>query len=188
MATLTGAGGSQTLATTAGQKQTLNFSTFGISVETNASVGAASLNAALVTVSPGNGGKFMVSSSGQYGNQDAITLESLDLTSTTLGIGSSALDTRVNAETTLAALDTAIKHVNTALGKIGSAQNRIEFAQSNTKTAIQNISAAESVIRDIDMAEEMTRFAKNQILQQAGTEMLAQANQSSQGILQLLRG
>ncbi len=188
VATLVGAGGSQTLATTAGTKQTLNFSTFGVSIETNAAVGAATLDAALVTVSAGNGGKFMVSSSGQYGTNDAISLDSLDLTATTLGLGGSGLDTRVNAETALASIDTAIKHVNTALGKIGAAQNRIEFAASNTKTAIQNISAAESVIRDLDMAEEMTKFAKNQILQQAGTAMLAQANQSSQGILQLLRG
>ena len=75
----------------------------------------------------------------------------------------------------------------TALGKIGAAQNRIEFAASNTKTAIQNISAAESVIRDLDMAEEMTKFTKNQILQQAGTAMLAQANQIPQGVLSLLR-
>ena len=67
-------------------------------------------------------------------------------------------------------------------------QNRIEYAQSNLKTSIQNFSAAESVIRDVDMAEEMTKFSKNNILAQAGTAMLAQANQSAQGVLQLLRG
>jgi flagellin len=187
-ATLTSAGGSQTSSFAVGTQQTLNFSTFGISIDTNAIVGAATMNGALVTVSAGAGGKFMVSSSGQYGTNDAITLDSLDLTATTMGIGASALDTRTNAETALAALDTAIKHVNTAMGKIGAAQNRIEFAASNTRTAIQNVTAAESVIRDLDMAEEMTRFTKNQILQQAGTAMLAQANQSSQGILTLLRG
>ena len=66
--------------------------------------------------------------------------------------------------------------------------NRIEFAQTNLKTTIQNFTAAESVIRDVDMAEEMTKFSKNNILAQAGTAMLAQANQSAQGVLQLLRG
>jgi flagellin len=190
-ATLSSAGGSQTLATVAATKQTLNFSTFGLSIDTDTSLGAASLNGGLVTVGAGAGGKFMVSSSGSYGANDAITLDALNLTSSTLGLASSTtvdLDTRAKAETTLTAIDTAIKHVATALGKIGSAQNRIEFAASNTKTAIQNISAAESVIRDLDMAEEMTKFTKNQILQQAGTAMLAQANQSAQGILQLLRG
>lgn len=188
VATLTGSAGSQTLATTAATAQTLNFSTLGISIDTTASLGAASLNSAIVTVSAGTGGKFMVSSSGSYGGNDAITLDSLDLTSSTMGIGSSTLASRSGAETALTAIDTAIKHVNTALGKIGSAQNRIEFAQSNTRTAIQNVSAAESVIRDVDMAEEMTKFTKNQILQQAGTAMLAQANQSAQGVIQLLRG
>lgn len=187
-ASLTGAGGTQTLAFSTGTKQTLNFSTFGVSVDTNALVGAATMDGSLVTVSSGTGGKFMVSSSGSYGSNDAITLESLDLTASTMGIGSSTLATRTGAETALTAIDTALKHTATALGKIGSAQNRIEFASSNTKTAILNMSAAESVIRDVDMAEEMTRFSKNQILQQAGTAMLAQANQAGQGILQLLRG
>lgn len=188
VATLIGTSGSQTLATTAATAQTLNFSTLGISIDTSATLGAASLNTAQITVSAGSGGKFMVSSSGSYGSSDAITLDSLDLTSSTMGIGSTTLATRGGAETALTAIDTAIKHVNTALGKIGSAQNRIEFASSNTRTAIQNVSAAESVIRDVDMAEEMTKFTKNQILQQAGTAMLAQANQSAQGVLQLLRG
>ena len=72
--------------------------------------------------------------------------------------------------------------------KIGAAQNRIGYAMSNLKTSIQNFTAAESVIRDVDMAEEMTKFSKNNILAQAGTAMLAQANQSAQGVLQLLRG
>lgn len=186
--TLSSAGGTQTLGVSAGAKQTLNFSTFGISIDTDTAVTASSLNGGLITVSAGNGGKFMVSSSGEYGGQDAITLSALNLTTTTMGINGNSLSTRGNAETALAAIDTAIKHANTALGKIGAAANRIEFAASNTETAIQNVSAAESVIRDVDMAKEMTEFTKNQILQQAGTAMLAQANQSSQAVLQLLRG
>ena len=93
-----------------------------------------------------------------------------------------------SATTTLAAVDTAITNVNTLLGDIGSAQNRLDYTLSNLKTAIQNQSAAESVIRDVDMAEEMATFTKNNILAQAGQAMLAQANQSSQGVLQLLRG
>jgi flagellin len=56
------------------------------------------------------------------------------------------------------------------------------------KTSIENVSAAESVVRDVDMAEEMATFSKNQILSQAGTAMLAQANQMGQGVLQLLQG
>ena len=74
------------------------------------------------------------------------------------------------------------------IGTIGAAQSRLEFASTNLTSIIQNVTAAESVIRDADMAYEMTVFTKTQILQSAGTAMLAQANQSPQGILQLLRG
>jgi flagellin len=81
----------------------------------------------------------------------------------------------------------ALAKVNEVLSGIGATQNRLDFAQENVKTAIVNISAAESTIRDVDMAEEMSRFSKNQILAQAGTAMLAQANQSAQNVLQLLR-
>ncbi len=84
-------------------------------------------------------------------------------------------------------VDAALDAVNETLATIGAAQNRLEFTVSNLKVAVQNQEAAESTIRDLDMAEEMTRFTKNTILQQAGTAMLAQANQSAQGILQLLR-
>ena len=73
------------------------------------------------------------------------------------------------------------------LGVIGAAQSRIEFAQSNVATTYQNVVAAESSIRDADMAFEMTQFTKAQILQQAGTAMLAQANQAPQSVLSLLR-
>lgn len=88
----------------------------------------------------------------------------------------------------VADVETMIGALATSLGAVGAAQNRLEFTVSNLKNAIVNQSAAESVIRDVDMAEEMAEFTKNNILSQAGTAMLAQANQSSQGVLQLLRG
>jgi flagellin len=102
------------------------------------------------------------------------------------------LTTLTDAQAALTAIDTAstgaLAKVNSVLSKIGAYQNRLGFAQENVRTAIVNISATESTIRDVDMAEEMSRFSRTQILQQAGTAMLAQANQSSQGVLQLLRG
>ncbi|HRP08309.1 MAG TPA: flagellin, partial [Gemmatimonadales bacterium] len=82
---------------------------------------------------------------------------------------------------------TAINTVNTAIGTIGAAQSRMEFAAANVATITQNVIAAESTIRDADMALESTAFAKYQILQQAGTAMLAQANVSAQSVLDLLR-
>jgi flagellin len=87
----------------------------------------------------------------------------------------------------IGSVSTQLDAVNTALATIGAAQNRLDYTVTNLKTAIVNQSAAESVIRDVDMAEEMSKFSKNNILAQAGTSMLAQANQSGQGILSLLR-
>jgi flagellin len=84
-------------------------------------------------------------------------------------------------------VSTLLNTVNTALGSIGAAQNRLSYTVANLKTAIVNQSAAESTSRDVDMADEMSKFTKNNILAQAGTAMLSQANQSGQGVLSLLR-
>jgi flagellin len=92
-----------------------------------------------------------------------------------------------NAQTELGAIDTAITAVGTAIGVIGAGQSRIEYATNNTSSTFENVQSAESVIRDTDMAYEMTQFTKYQILQQAGTAMLAQANQAPQSILKLLQ-
>jgi flagellin len=84
-------------------------------------------------------------------------------------------------------IDSAIKDVSTARGSFGAVQNRLEHRLNNLATYQENLTASESRIRDVDMAEEMTKFTKLNILQQAGTSMLAQANQGPQGVLSLLR-
>ncbi len=84
-------------------------------------------------------------------------------------------------------IDTQITSVSSARGDLGAFQNRMEHTIANLGVAVENLSASESRIRDTDMAQEMTSFSKSQILSQAGTAMLAQANQSSQGVLSLLR-
>jgi flagellin len=99
-----------------------------------------------------------------------------------------SLGSRDDALTAMEAIDEALGTLNEELGNIGAYQNRLEYTMANLKTSIQNNAAAESVIRDLDMAEEMTNFSKLGILSQAGQAMLAQANQSTQGVLQLLRG
>ena len=81
---------------------------------------------------------------------------------------------------------TAIDTVATARASIGSVQNRMGFAAANIATSIENLTAAESVIRDADLAFETVAFTKNQILLQAGTAMLAQANATPQSVLSLL--
>ena len=82
----------------------------------------------------------------------------------------------------------AITDVSTARSDLGALQNRFEHTIASTNVAIENLSASESRIRDTDMAQEMVSFTRSQILSQAGTAMLAQANQAPQGVLQLLRG
>jgi flagellin len=191
--TLTSATVTQTASAALAGEQSVTFSAVGITVRTKADYDqtVATNTFGDVTVAAGtNGGSFMISSSGNYdaGEADNLTLDSLNLTVSTLTIGTSSLSTLTGAQTALGAIDTAMGKVAESLGKIGALQNRIEYALSSSKTAIQNFSAAESVIRDVDMAEEMTRFTKSNILAQAGTAMLAQANQSAQSVLSLLRG
>jgi flagellin len=91
------------------------------------------------------------------------------------------------ASAAIDSLDTAIKKVSTQRADLGAIQNRFDHTINNLNVAVENLTASESRIRDADMAQEMVQFTRNQILSQAGTAMLAQANQASQGVLQLLR-
>ena len=91
------------------------------------------------------------------------------------------------ASAAISAIDNAIKTVSTTRADLGAIQNRFDHTINNLNVAVENLTASESRIRDADMAQEMVQFTRNQILSQAGTAMLAQANQSSQGVLSLLR-
>ena len=99
----------------------------------------------------------------------------------------SAADTLFSA-VTLDTIDEAIKNVSNARSTFGAIQNRLEHRLANLSTYQENLVASESRIRDVDMAQEMVNFTKLGILQQAGTSMLAQANQAPQGVLSLLQG
>jgi flagellin len=111
----------------------------------------------------------------------------------TISISFSSLATAVGsaysnmATASLAAIDTAVDAVTAMRSGLGAVQNRLDHALSVTGIYQENLTSAESRIRDVDMAEEMVNLTKNQILQQAGTAMLAQANQAPQAVLQLLR-
>ena len=91
------------------------------------------------------------------------------------------------ASTVITALDTAIDDVSTLRGKLGAVQNRFESTITNLQVTTENLVASESRIRDVDMAAEMTNFTKQQVLLQAGTAMLGQANSLSQSVLSLLQ-
>ncbi|HQD40178.1 MAG TPA: flagellin, partial [Bacillota bacterium] len=92
-----------------------------------------------------------------------------------------------DADKAITNIQDAINQVSAERSKLGAYQNRLEHTIANLGTAAENLAAAESRIRDVDMAAEMMEFTKNQILQQAGVAMLAQANMAPQAVLQLLR-
>jgi flagellin len=170
---------------------TVTFDKLGISLELGAGYVAGTTDASgdLEVLQGAAGGSFMVSSSGSYSGADRIDVTNVNLNTGAGGLNITGdITTLGNAATMLGTLDTAINTINTALGNIGAAQSRLDVAGANVATMYQNTLAAESTVRDADMAYEMTQFTKNNILQQAAQSMLAQANQNPQGILQLLRG
>ena len=119
------------------------------------------------------------------GDTQAISIGDVDATA--LGVSALTVTTDVGAAAAITSLDAAIASVSTTRGDLGAKQNRFESMINNLQVSTENISASESRIRDTDMAQEMVTFTKNQVLQQAGTAMLSQANQIPQSILSLLR-
>lgn len=193
---------SQTITGISDGKQDVTFDQFGITLHLDANYvantdggsGNGTIAGKDVVVSSGSsGGSFLVRSSGAYTGDDLVTLSNIDVTTGTLQVDSGNITLTSNGtaaewQAALTKIDSALDKVNTALGTIGAAQNRINYALDNAQSAIQNFTAAESTIRDVDMAQEMTTFSKNQILAQAGTAMLAQANAMNSNVLTLLKG
>jgi flagellin len=105
----------------------------------------------------------------------------------TVSLGSAVGSIDLTSSTVLADIDSAIDSVSAQRAAFGAVQNRLEHTYNNIQTYEENLSASNSRIVDVDMAAEMVNFTKNQILQQAGTSMLAQANQAPQAVLSLLR-
>ncbi|MBX7359941.1 flagellin, partial [Clostridium chauvoei] len=97
------------------------------------------------------------------------------------------VSTRELASGSIKTINSAIEQVSTQRSKLGAVQNRLEHTINNLNTSSENLTAAESRVRDVDMAKEMMAFSKNNILSQAAQAMLGQANQQPQGVLQLLR-
>lgn len=118
---------------------------------------------------------------------DELQISIADMTASGLGVEDVDISDQAGASAAIATLDTAINTVSTERAKLGASQNRLEHKINNLDTAAENLQAAESRIRDVDMAREMMTFTKNNILTQAATAMLSQANAAPQTILQLLR-
>ena len=118
---------------------------------------------------------------------DTVTVSVADMRATALAVNALDVTSAAGVTASSTAIDAAIGSVSTARGGLGALQNRFESMINNLQVTTENLVASESRIRDTDMAAEMTTFTKNQILSQAGTAMLAQANQVPQSVLQLLR-
>jgi flagellin len=127
-------------------------------------------------------GTFQVGS--QAGETLAVSVTTA-MSSTGLSVNSLNLSTAASAAIT--AVNTAIGTVSTTRANLGASQNRLEHKINNLNVAVENLTASESRIRDTDMAQEMVSFTRSQILSQAGTAMLAQANQAPQSVLRLLQ-
>jgi flagellin len=169
-----------------GSTSTVEFSALGVTLGINENISEAvdgDTTDSLIVASNAGSSTFQLGAEADGYNQIDISLG--NLTASSLGIASISFTTVGDAQTAMGLIDTAISNLNTVRGDIGAAANQLMYHAANLASTIENMQAAESVIRDVDMAAEMTDFTKNQILMQAGTAMLAQANMVPQMVLSL---
>jgi len=117
---------------------------------------------------------------------DALAISIGAMNATTLSINDVSIASDTDAKTAIGKIKSALEAVSAQRASLGAVQNRLEHTVSNLNNVVENTTAAESRIRDTDMASEMVKFTNNNVLTQAGTAMLAQANQSNQTVLSLL--
>lgn len=165
---------------------TLNFDKLGISIDVSGIdlSGAATWTGNAKTIITAATADQQVQIGANAGQ--ALGLSINDMRSTALGTNTVDVSSYTNANSAITAIDSAINTVSTQRSTLGAWQNRLEHTISNLGTSAENLAAAESRIRDVDMAAEMMQFTKTNILNQAATAMLAQANLAPNTVLQLL--
>ncbi len=153
--------------------------------------GVKGVTAAAVTTTTSGGGVFQVGANVTSTDQIKLAIADTRITGGTVqaftSLGAIDVTNTANYASAQQIVDAAITEVSNVRGQLGAVQNRFDMTISNLQVASENLSASESRIRDTDMSLEMVNFTKNQILVQAGTAMLAQANQAPQSILKLLQ-
>ncbi|MCX7089563.1 MAG: flagellin [Methylococcales bacterium] len=174
-----------------GDRQKLQDEFSQLGLELKRTIDNTSFNGKTILAGSLSGKNFQVGFSTASHNQISITVPNLNLASglsqlfaNGLSIGSGASATKVLSA--INAIDIAVTRIDSSRSKLGAVQNRFMATISNLQSSIENNSAAKSRIMDADFATETAALSRNQILQQAGTAMLAQANQSQQGVLKLL--
>jgi flagellin len=197
-----GAGNSQAItlaAIAASSSQVINFGNLGVKLtvssvagDTAANVGAGLNTRTIITAAGSGSAAFQVGANVgntmtvAFSDVQANTAGGLNLASWAVS-GAGSVDSLANANARITEIDTAINTLNTRRSNLGAAQNRLEHTVASLGVSVENLTAAESRIRDADIAELSSHMVSNQILQQAGTAVLAQANQASQSVLSLLR-
>lgn len=162
------------------------FDSLGITLQATGGDLNLDFTAAGTTLHVGAGRTLQAGADNAADQQVSFSLQDL-ASDGVLGISTADLSDLANSQTAIEMLDAAIDTVNTERSNVGSLQNRLEFTSSNLMNSVQNNSASMSTIRDADFAAEAAELAKNQILTQSGTAMLAQANSLSQNVLSLIR-
>lgn len=185
--TLSNGSVTQTLTISGTGAQTLNFNVLGVKITLDSTYSTSTeLNAARITVATASQ-DFWVGTTSNANDKISITVGDLNLAVLQNGSAfNTTLTSAAAAQTALDNIDTAISYVTNKRGDVGAKQSRLQFAAASISVTIENTVAAESIIRDVDMAFEMTSFTKNQVLLQAGNAMLAQANMIPQVVLKLL--
>lgn len=187
--TVTTGDGSQTINGVtipgAGETSQVTFSAFGLTLTFNSNLTSGAGTAGTIVGSASGNSTFQVGAENDTYNRISVSLGDATTGSSGLNLSTDQLLSATNAQTFLSTVDTAIATLADRRGDIGASQNRLSYAVANLSVTIENVTASESIIRDVDMAAEMTTFTKNQILLQAGTAMLAQANMAPQQVLAL---
>ncbi len=131
---------------------------------------------------------LQVGAEGTSGNRISVTINSMSASGISVnGLASGGVTSVSSAQNAISTIKAAIKKVSEQRSNLGAIQNRLEHTINNLDNVVENTTSAESQIRDTDMATEMVKYSNNNILAQAGQAMLAQANQSNQGVLSLLQ-
>ena len=164
-----------------------NFDRLGIILNLNDNYTDGDLDATSLVVIAGTGGTFQVGPDSGVFNQIQFNIGDMRASGPELNLNSISIGTLENARNALSGLDVAIDRIARERGNIGALQNRMSFTIASTQNAIQNIQASESSIRDADVAEEVSEFTRAQILTQAATAVLVQANAIPQTALSLLQ-
>ncbi len=161
----------------------VNFAAAGVTVNLTNFDDATDMAATAFDVAGSNTLEFQVGVT----SSEKIAVNISDVNAAVLGTTGTDVTTSANAQTAGTALDTAISRMNTARANTGSLMSRFEFVGANLSTQVENLDAARSTLMDVDVADEMSKFSAANVLQQAATAMLSQANQMPQGLLRLLQ-